>query len=157
MKNIISSERRDNWLEMLWEWKGEKRNLIKRYKMLNNSQIEELANSELITIGAHTLSHSAIKNRSMKERKIEIEESIMKLKDISGTNIELFSYPFGVYGKDYDEKDNELCKIVGIRKTFSTNFGAWNEIDGDMNIKRNGVNNKNLYSFKNYYSRIVDS
>ncbi len=154
MKNIISSKRREEWLDQLWQAKGEERNLIERYRMLNDEQISELAKSDLITIGAHTMTHSALKNRDINEREFEIGQSIEKLKSICGKEIEVFSYPFGYLDKDYSIEDNQICNKYNIKKTFSTNAGSWKKKDGNFNIKRNGVNNKTISDFVDYIEEI---
>ena len=157
MKNLISSERREEWLIQMWRWKREKRTLIDRYKMLSDEEIIELSKNPYITLGAHTLNHSALKNRSIDEQQIEIKDSIRKLENTIRRKTTVFSYPFGVYGKDYDEIANGYCEENGIEKTFATNFGAWNPKDGLLNIKRNGINNKNLEEFKAYLKWIEEA
>ncbi len=157
MKNLISCEKRNDWLNQMWKWKGKERTLIDRYKMLSDEKIIELSKCSLITLGAHTLFHGSLKNRDEKEQKIEIEESIDKLEHVIQRKTSVFSYPFGVHEKDYDDIANEICKSKGINKTFSTNFGAWNNSMSLFNIKRNGVNNKDLEEFKEYLKCIEEA
>ena len=155
MKNAIDLERRDNWLIQLWKTVGETRTRPNQYTMLDDKDIKYLINHQLITIGVHTDTHPTLRMQDHNTRKKEIEESIKILTDKCERAIETFSYPFGKYMEDYDEYDNEICKKCGIIKTASTNYGCWRFGDDYYNIKRIGVNNKDINDFINYI-RAVD-
>lgn len=58
-------------------------------------QVKQLDQDELVTIGAHTISHSAIAKLSDADAKTEIEHSRQIIHDKTGILCEHFCYPYG--------------------------------------------------------------
>lgn len=55
MKNWISVEKREIWLEQLWQWRGLGKKLEPTHLTLTKNACRKLAMSKYITIGAHTV------------------------------------------------------------------------------------------------------
>ncbi len=88
-------------------------------RTLTPAEIRELWNSGLITIGAHTVTHSSIGNEPYELQKEEIFHSKNVLESIIGKSVTVFSYPFGQ--KDtYSDVTIELLKKAGFRKAACT-------------------------------------
>ncbi len=85
-------------------------NYLNKSNYLTISQLKELSNSKLCTIGSHTISHPILRYCSQQELYHEIVDSKKILEDIIGKEINYFAYPYGsVYA----------CSSMAI-KTVST-------------------------------------
>ncbi|MBD3218051.1 MAG: polysaccharide deacetylase family protein [candidate division Zixibacteria bacterium] len=62
---------------------------------LSREELKELSQSELITIGAHSISHPELSRVSVEKVREEVVESKKILEDITGKEVKYFSYPFG--------------------------------------------------------------
>lgn len=148
MKSYINPAKRKKWFEQLWKWRGQVRFVNKENMTLTEKDCQELAQSKYITIGAHTVSHPSLVKLSFEEQQIEIKASIACLEKLLQRKIEMFSYPFGVEGIDFNEDTIAVCKEAGIKKAASTNAGLWIEELDPYKIPRNGIRNWGLYEFK---------
>ena len=96
--------------------------LIGQNGYLNKKDIEFLSKQKNIIIGSHSFSHKPLGNLSIPAVKEELVKSKYFLEDITNTNIELFSYPYGSYNKKILEllQDINIYKIAccSISKTF---------------------------------------
>ena len=118
-------------------------NQLKSLQSLNNSprnincaQLLEIANSDLIEIGAHTLNHPILANEDDKTSSYEISESILKLESLIGKKIEFFAYPNGVPNIDFREREMDLLKNNGIKLAFSTEPKVFSLKDNPISIPR---------------------
>ena len=68
-----------------------------------------------VTIGSHTLTHPYLSRIDEADAKYEIERSRHILMEITGRNINLFSFPYG----DYNERLVALCKSAGYKHVFT--------------------------------------
>lgn len=148
MKNCISIQKRDRWFKQLWDWRRMKPTVRKTHLTLNNATCIELAKSNLITIGGHTVSHPSLAKLDTKDQKKEIEYSLDYLSRLLSKNVDVFSYPFGVKGVDYDQNTIDICKEFGIKKAATTEMGIWTKKKGDYRIPRNCVQNIDIFCFK---------
>ena len=100
-------------------------------KLINIKQLLEIASSKNISLGAHTLNHPILKNETEKTVYNEIVMSITMLKDITGKEINYFSYPNGMANFDYGEREMNILKNEKIKAAFSTNIGL---VKNDISI-----------------------
>lgn len=85
---------------------------------LSWEQIIELSRDELVTIGAHTISHRPLSKLSEAEAKREMVGSKKEIEDNIGKEVNHFAYPYG--GADTcGEREFLLAKQVGF-KTATT-------------------------------------
>ena len=101
---------------------------------LMTDDLKRLAESVLITIGAHTVTHSSLPYEPYELKKWEICESKRELEKILGKRIDVFSYPLG----DYDEETISILKENGFRKAATVECGLTNGEDA-FRIPRNMV------------------
>lgn len=66
-------------------------------ELLDRHGVEVLAAADLVTIGAHTVTHPALPLLSEPERRDEISRSASTLADITGEQVRHFAYPYGRY------------------------------------------------------------
>ncbi|GJQ27208.1 MAG: hypothetical protein HBSAPP02_22400 [Phycisphaerae bacterium] len=79
---------------------------------LTDAQLKQLAASGLIEIGAHTVTHPVLANRSRDEQRFELEESRRRLEAIIGRPVTTFAYPFGCR-EDFNEVTVALSREAG--------------------------------------------
>jgi peptidoglycan/xylan/chitin deacetylase (PgdA/CDA1 family) len=75
------------------------------YRSLTSDELIQLAQSEFVTIGAHTASHPFLSVMTEVEQYNEIAGSRIKLEETIGYCVDTFSYPYG-------SLTNETVKIV---------------------------------------------
>jgi peptidoglycan/xylan/chitin deacetylase (PgdA/CDA1 family) len=89
---------------------------------LSWADIRELLNDELVTIGAHTVSHpvlSALEPQRMEE---EIRVSREVIEKQTGHAVEHFAYPFGTR-QDAGEREFAACSAQGFKTAMTTRPG----------------------------------
>ena len=139
MKNLVSADRREELLKKLWEWKGEKRALREQNITVSSDDCKKLAESKVISLGGHTVSHPSLASLGRKEQEMEIQLSVERLSQITNRRITLFSYPFGAPGTDFDDETIEICCRNGIKKAASTESVLWKPFMSRYRIPRKGV------------------
>lgn len=152
--------KRNKWMHQLEQWSGLDENSNRKINIcVGEDEIKKMDFSELITIGAHTVSHRSLGNLDYNEQEEEIIDSIKKLETIVGHKIEVFSYPFGKR-HDYTNETVNILKRNGIKKSATTEIINLNysnrlfeiprvSVCGDMNIE--DFSNKINYSLEKGY------
>lgn len=148
MKNFVGPGKREEWMKQLWYWRGLEPEARKENLTVSKEQCMTLAQSKMISIGAHTVNHPSLAVLSRSEQKKEIESSIITLSNILEKQIILFSYPFGSYGANYNEDSIEICQDCGIMKAASTDSLLWNSSMSPYKIPRKVVRNWGLEEFQ---------
>lgn len=156
MKNWITVEKREDWLEQLWHWRGIEKRTEPEHMTLTNGACKKLAMSNYITIGAHTVNHPALARLPYDNQKKEITDSINDLEKLLNRDINVFSYPFGAYGNDFSEETEEICKDVGIRKAAATTPGLWIAGMGQYDIPRNCIRDWGIFEFGRRITEIFE-
>lgn len=77
-----------------------------------------------IEIGAHTVSHPILTSLQDDAARREIENGKRELEQIIGKPVQLFAYPNGKAGKDYDERHTRMAREAGYLAAFTTSVGA---------------------------------
>lgn len=147
MKNHSLPAKRENWMRQLWEWRGLEPVARKEYLTLSEQNVRSLAQSKLISVGAHTISHPALAKLPAALQETEIVTSISRISELTGREITIFSYPFGGCPDDYNEKTMEICRRAGIRKAASTENALWDGDTDPYRIPRKVVRDWRLFEF----------
>ena len=108
------------------------------YRILNQKEITEMANSGLIEFGAHTHSHAILNHLSKEEQHKEIEKSIYAIENLTGEPCKYFAYPNG-QAQDYNEDTIEVLKACGIRAALTAIEGLNNELTSLVQLRRFGI------------------
>lgn len=66
-----------------------------QHRCMTDKEVRELAASEMVEIGAHTLTHPVLSQLSPEQQKKEIEGSKERLEDLTGRRVRSFAYPYG--------------------------------------------------------------
>jgi peptidoglycan/xylan/chitin deacetylase (PgdA/CDA1 family) len=91
--------------------------------MLTSEQVRKLANAGM-EIGAHTVSHPILSKCDLPSARVEIADSRKHLQRLSGQPIEMFAYPNGVPGVDYDAKHVDVVRDLGYLGAVTTAAGV---------------------------------
>ena len=114
------ARRRSDLLGQLGEWSAAARTGDPADRALSIRELGELAASPLVTIGAHTVTHTQLSALSDAEQRREILDSKRQLEAWLGREITVFSYPYG-RRCHYTRKSVALCREAGFSKS-AANF-----------------------------------
>jgi len=122
---------------------------------INLSQLLEIANNDLIEIGAHTLNHPILSNEDDQTSNYEITESIRNLESILGKKIHFFAFPNGLPNIDFGSREMDILRKNGVKLAFSTEPKIISLRDNPMSVPRFSLTNESikLTSFKLFLFR----
>jgi peptidoglycan/xylan/chitin deacetylase (PgdA/CDA1 family) len=89
---------------------------LNRPNFLFSFQLEEMAKSPLIEIGAHTMDHLALKGMDKDKAKYQIAQSRIELQKELHLPISSFAYPYG----SFDQQAIDLVRGAGFTNAVST-------------------------------------
>jgi peptidoglycan/xylan/chitin deacetylase (PgdA/CDA1 family) len=92
-------------------------------RALTAEEFLELAKSELVTIGAHTVDHVRLRGRSSDEQRQTIETSRKGLERFLDRSVTHFAYPFGG-SDDFDDDTVEAVRAAGFETACTTLPGS---------------------------------
>jgi peptidoglycan/xylan/chitin deacetylase (PgdA/CDA1 family) len=128
----LSYAERDRVTAQLFEFAGAKKS---KQPMMTLQQVKQLA--ELgFDIGAHTISHPILREIPDEQARFEITEGRRQLQELTGQKVEMFAYPNGRPGEDYDLRHVQMVKDAGFIGAVSTIPGAASKDDDLYQIPR---------------------
>lgn len=142
----INAEQRSEWLSRIREWAGLGRPTGGANRIVNQGELNTLARSEWVTIGAHTVTHSPLSVLSEEEQRHEIISSKKQMEKLLGREITVFSYPFGKRS-DYDSTSVRICREAGFLKAAAAFPGQAYRWTDPYQIPRHVVFNWDLDTF----------
>lgn len=89
---------------------------LNRPNFMFTFQLQEIAKSPLIEIGAHTMNHLWLKGMDKQKAEYEIAQSRKSLQDMLHLPINSFAYPYGAF----DKQTMELVQSAGFTDAVST-------------------------------------
>lgn len=105
-------------------------------------ELREAAQHPLLTIGAHTVTHSRLCSLDYRSQVREVSESIETLSSIIGKRINTLSYPFGLENRDFNGETLAAAREAGVRYGFAADLNAVTHETDDLVIPRLWVHNK---------------
>ena len=152
----VDAERREAWLGQLLAWAGTGEQPDGLHRLMSEAELKKLAASPWATIGAHSVTHSALSALSKEQQKEEIFTSKKTLEEITGTGVSIFSYPSG-RKQDYDRTSIQLCQEAGFLKTaanFPGQFHRWTDpFQIPRHLVRNWPVNRFAAELKGFWTR----
>jgi len=121
MRNI-NTPRRENWLMQLRRWVQADDKTSETHRAMTVEELQLLARSRWVTIGAHTVTHPALSRLPLEDQRQEIIASKTQLEAWLGQEVLVFSYPYGTR-EDYAQETVDLCREAGFVKA-AANFPA---------------------------------
>jgi peptidoglycan/xylan/chitin deacetylase (PgdA/CDA1 family) len=145
MKNLVV-ERREEWLELLRQWSGAGVAGRRDYRAMTREELQHLARSKWVTVGAHSVTHSRLSALSEHQQSKEIYSSKSQLESMLGKTITTFSYPYG-RKDDYNQISVRLCREAGFLKAASNFAGFAYHWTDALQIPRYLVRNWDVETF----------
>lgn len=93
-------------------------------RLMTAREIETLSAHPLITIGAHTASHSSLAGLPAEEQFREIDSSRKSLEKTTGTPVTTLSYPFGLRHRDYTRETTAAARKTGLDHALAADLGV---------------------------------
>lgn len=142
----ISAAQRAGWLRQVGEWAGLASTPDEANRLMTQDELRSLAQSQWVTIGAHTVTHPMLSALTEAEQRQEIVSSRQQLEKLLGREIEVFSYPFGDRC-DYDTTTRRICREAGFRKAAAAFSGEVHPWSDPYQIPRHSIPNWDLKRF----------
>ncbi|MBW4890063.1 polysaccharide deacetylase family protein [Mucilaginibacter sp. HMF5004] len=127
--------------DILTEYRKRTNTPLKPYQNMSIAELREVDQQGLVTIGGHTMNHPILMNESDESSHYEISNSINELAKLLGHPVKCFSYPNGIPGYDFTDRECDTLKRNGITLTFSTEARDFSDKDNVYKIPRIGVSN----------------
>jgi peptidoglycan/xylan/chitin deacetylase (PgdA/CDA1 family) len=86
---------------------------------LNWENITTISREPLITLGAHTLTHSRLSALPLEDARYEIDHSRNKIQEMTGQKIEHFCYPFGGQ-TEVTQREFRIAQELGFKTATTT-------------------------------------
>lgn len=91
--------------------------------MMTSEAVSQLPD-DIITVGAHTHSHPILTRLPPEQARRDIMEGRKRLEYIRGKPIDLFAYPNGKPGHDYDRTHVDMMRDMGFQAAVTTAPGS---------------------------------
>ena len=118
---------------------------LAREPKLNDEQVQFVANSGLVEIGSHTLTHANLDKLNDEECLHELVDSKTQLEQLTQKSVNSFAYPFGIYS----ERDVRLAEQAGYSNAVTTQEGIDGKMPDFMQLQRIKISGKDsLFAFK---------
>lgn len=114
--------------------------------MMTTEQLRAM-HSAGMSIGGHTLGHPILSSLDSAQAAREIGADRENLTSILGTPPEMFAYPNGKPGKDYQSAHPAMVRAAGYSAAFSTAWGAARQGDDLLQLPRFTPWDKNASRF----------
>lgn len=112
LKGSQEEERRQT-LATISKWAGTQSTARPHFRPMTSDEVLQLAESTLIDIGAHTVTHPTLSSLSTVSQREEISASKRHLEGIIGRPVTAFAYPYGSR-RDYTEETVALAQEAGF-------------------------------------------
>lgn len=103
--------------------------------MMRSGQVRALRQAGML-VGAHTVHHPILCTLDEATARSEMLASRQRLQALTDDPVDLFAYPNGRAGRDYDERHVQLAREVGFTAAVSTNPGVSVTGDDVLQLKR---------------------
>ncbi len=114
---------RNQVLKELVCWAGLERAGRAGYRAMTTTELVQLAQSEWIDLGGHTVTHPVLSTLSTKAQYTEIVGGRQRLEGIIGNPVLTFSYPYGG-PHNFSDETAEIVESVGFLAACTTSPGS---------------------------------
>jgi peptidoglycan/xylan/chitin deacetylase (PgdA/CDA1 family) len=126
----IDAKRRESWLKQLRQWAQTEVKDCEAHRSMTVEELQRLAQSRWATVGAHTITHTALSYLKSEEQRQEIIGAKTELESWLEREVTAFSYPFGT-GEDYTRETVDFCRKAGFVKAaanFPAQVHSWTDL-----------------------------
>jgi peptidoglycan/xylan/chitin deacetylase (PgdA/CDA1 family) len=126
---------RNRAMNDLFAWAGVDPMARPDYRPLTTAELIQLAQSEFVDIGAHSVTHPLLAGMSQADQTAEITGSRHKLEAILSSPVDTFSYPYG----NLSSETVEIVKAAGFEIALTTDGKAVDVGANPLRLGRFGV------------------
>ena len=119
----MNQDNRERALTELWHQVGGSAHARQTRRVMNVDELRELAKSNLIDVGAHTISHLLLTAQPVEVQWQEIMGSKEQLEQFLGRPVTSFAYPYGGVSAAAGTKTLDLVRQAGFHMACSTMSG----------------------------------
>lgn len=119
---------------------------LMREPKLSNTQVQEMVDSGIVELGAHTLTHANLKALLPEDKQREISQSKIELERLFNVPVTSFAYPFGIYS----DEDCKIAAASGFTNAVTTDGGIDSQYrQNAWQLKRLKISGKeSFFAFK---------
>lgn len=114
----------------------------------SEDELRRAAEHPLVSLQAHTVSHSPLAELSPAEQVAEMQSSAKRLEEITGKTVDSISYPFGLQDRDYDETTLRSVSEAGLHYGFAADRGVVTSETSPLAIPRLWVHDRSGRAFR---------
>lgn len=103
-------------LQLVKNWAGSSLPARADYRTMSISELKQMATNNLFTFGAHTVTHPTLANHNARFQKKELTKNRRFLQEVTGQDINLLAYPYGIYNKE----TLQVAADLGFKAAFTT-------------------------------------
>lgn len=137
---------REHWLSQLRSWAGLPAEGRGGHRPMTVDELRRLAASSWVTIGAHTVSHSALAALEVDAQREEVLTSKSELEAALGREVTVFSYPYGKRSS-YTRDSVRICREAGFLKAAANFPGQAHRWSDPFQLPRQLVRNWDAQRF----------
>ena len=131
----LEPAQRDEILASLGHWSVAAAPRSATTRCMTAHEVNEIAASGLVEIGAHTVNHPVLAALSHEDQVAEVEESALALEDILGVRPTAFAYPYGGIA-DYDQSSVGILRDRGFDCACTTIPGTLRRDTDPLQVPR---------------------
>jgi peptidoglycan/xylan/chitin deacetylase (PgdA/CDA1 family) len=131
----LSTSDRDQVMTQLFAWADVDQTGRPDYRPLTSAELIELAQSEFIDIGAHTVTHPLLSVMSRADQSAEIVGSRQKLTAILGSQVDTFAYSYG----NFTAETVDIVKAAGFKMALTCKTNVVEKGANQFQLGRFGV------------------
>jgi peptidoglycan/xylan/chitin deacetylase (PgdA/CDA1 family) len=134
----VDANGRDRILAELTSWADLERSGRSDYRAMTTSELLDVAQSDWIDIGGHTVTHPSLSTLSAEAQRAEIVGGLNRLESILGSHVLTFAYPFGT-PQDFTDETAKIVGDAGFSAAFTTVPGYIESGDNLFRLRRGPV------------------
>lgn len=146
MMKTMTADQRNDWLRHLRRWAGTNEAGRRDCRSMTSEELLQLAKSNWVTIGVHTVTHSCLSALSEEQQREEILTSKSQLESLLERPVTTFAYPYG-RKDDYNRTSIILCREAGFVRAAANFYGLAYRWTDSMQIPRYLVRNWSVGDF----------
>lgn len=112
---LMSKDDRRSTLDRLAEWSGVARTARSDFRVMTRFELQSVAKSELIEIGAHSVNHPSMTTLAHDELEREVTGSKETLENVLGLRVTSFAFPYGER-TDFDANSVSAVRRAGFER-----------------------------------------
>lgn len=139
---IFKAMRSDQMEEVIRRYRARTSAPRKGPQNVSVEELQEMADSGLVSVGAHTMTHPILTNERNSSCEYEIEASVNELRTLLDRDVKYFAYPNGIANLDFGPREERVVRSCGIEMAFSTEMRHHFPDDNPLRIPRLAISDQ---------------